>query len=127
VLRGVVAQRLIRRICERCAVETYLNQDQISALGLKVPVERRDALKVRAGEGCVDCRYTGLYGRSGVFEMLDVGKRVRSLINEGRDANEISNAGRIEGMQSLRDAAVRKLAEGFTTFEEVMRVTADIE
>ncbi|MBW2400952.1 MAG: type II/IV secretion system protein [Deltaproteobacteria bacterium] len=127
VLRGVVAQRLIRRICEHCAVETYLNTDQTNALGLKVPVERRDTLKVRSGEGCVDCRFTGLYGRSGVFEMLDVGKRVRGLINEGRDANEINAAGRIEGMQSLRDAAVRKLAEGQTTFEEVMRVTADSE
>jgi len=127
VLRGVVAQRLIRRICEHCAVETFLSTDQTNALGLKVPVERRDTLKVRSGEGCVDCRYTGLYGRSGVFEMLDVGKRVRGLINEGRDANEINAAGRIEGMQSLRDAAVRKLAEGQTTFEEVMRVTADSE
>jgi general secretion pathway protein E len=127
VLRGVLAQRLIRRICEHCAVDTYLNPDQTAALGLKVPVERRDTLKVRVGEGCVDCRYTGLYGRSGVFEMLDVGKRVRGLINGGKDANEINNAGRIEGMQSLRDAAVRKLAEGLTTFEEVMRVTADSE
>ena len=52
---------------------------------------------------------------------------MRALINEGKDANEINNAGRIEGMQSLRDAAVRKLAEGVTTFEEVMRVTADSE
>jgi len=127
VLRGVVAQRLIRRLCESCAVETYLNPDQTAALGLKVPVERRDTLKVRVGEGCVECRYTGLYGRSGVFEMLDVGKRVRALINDGKDANEINNAGRIEGMQSLRDAAVRKLAEGLTTFEEVIRVTADSE
>jgi general secretion pathway protein E len=127
VLRGVLAQRLIRRICEHCAVETYLNLDQIAALGLKVPVERRDTLKVRSGEGCVDCRYTGLYGRSGVFEMLDVGQRVRALVNGGKDANEINNAGRIEGMQNLRDAAVRKLAEGLTTFEEVMRVTADSE
>jgi general secretion pathway protein E len=127
VLRGVIAQRLMRRICEHCAVETYLNSDQCASLGLKVPVERRDTLKVRAGEGCVDCRYTGLYGRSGVFEMLDVGRRVRGLINEGKDANEINNAGRIEGMQSLRDAAVRKLAEGLTTFEEVIRVTADSE
>ena len=90
VLRGVVAQRLIRRICEHCAVESYLNPDQIAALGLKVPVERRDTCGCAAGEGCVDCRHTGLYGRTGVFEMLDVGRRVRSLINEGKDANEIA-------------------------------------
>ena len=59
--------------------------------------------------------------------MLDVGRRVRQLINEGKDANEISHAGRVEGMEPLRDAAVRKLAEGITTFEEVVRLTADTE
>ena len=65
VLRGVVAQRLIRRICSRCAVEGTLTPDQIAALGLKVPAERRDRLLVRWGEGCVECRHTGLYGRVG--------------------------------------------------------------
>jgi general secretion pathway protein E len=127
VLRGVMAQRLIRRICERCAVEGTLNAEQVAALRLKVPAERRESLKVRWGEGCIDCRHTGLYGRTGVFEMLDVGRRVRSLIKEGKDANEIAHAGRIEGMEPLRDAAVRKLAEGLTTFEEVVRLTADTE
>jgi general secretion pathway protein E len=127
VLRGVVAQRLIRRICERCAVEGTLNPDQVAALGIKVPVERRERLVVRWGEGCVDCRHTGLYGRTGVFEMLDVGKRVRALINEGKDANEIDRAARIEGMENLREVALRKLAEGQTTYEEVARVTVDAE
>jgi general secretion pathway protein E len=108
-------------------VESYLNPDQVAALGIKVPVERRDSLRVRSGEGCVSCRYTGLYGRTGVFEMLDVGRRVRTLINEGKDANEIHHAGRIEGMEPLRDAAVRKLADGITTYEEIVRVTADSE
>jgi len=127
VLRGVLAQRLIRRICEHCAVEGFLNVDQVAALGLKIPVERRERLRVRWGEGCVACRHTGLFGRSGVFEMLDVGRRIRGLINEGRDANELNHAGRIEGMESLRDAALRRLAEGNTTFEEVARVTVDTE
>jgi general secretion pathway protein E len=63
----------------------------------------------------------------GVFEMLDVGRRIRTLINEGRDASEISNAGRIEGMESLRDAALRKLADGQTPFEEVVRLAVDVE
>jgi general secretion pathway protein E len=127
VLRGVLAQRLIRRVCTHCAVDTHLNPDQVATLGIKVPVERRDRLPVRSGEGCADCRYTGLSGRIGVFEMLDVGRRVRALINTGKDANEIHNAARIEGMESLREAAVRKLADGVTTYEEVMRVTADSE
>jgi general secretion pathway protein E len=127
VLRGVVAQRLIRRICSRCGVEGTLTAEQVNALGIKLPSERRERLVVHWGEGCVECRYTGLFGRSGVFEMLDVGRRVRALINQGKDANEIHHAARIEGMESLREAALRKLAEGSTTYEEVARVTADTE
>jgi general secretion pathway protein E len=54
-----------------------------------------------------------------------VGRRVRSLINEGKDANEIAHAARVEGMETLREAAIRKLADGTTTFEEVVRLTAE--
>ena len=125
VLRGVLAQRLVRQVCPDCSVEGTLTAAQVEALALKVPVERRDELKVRWGEGCPKCRHTGLYGRSGVFELLDVQRRVRQLINEGKDANEIAYAAKVEGMASLREAAIRKLAEGATTFEEVVRLTAD--
>ncbi len=127
VLRGVLAQRLVRKICPHCSVDGYLTPHQVQALGLKVPVERRERLAVRWGEGCVDCRHTGLYGRTGIFEMLDVGQRVRSLIKTKQDANELMRAARIEGMESLRESALRKLAEGHTTYEEVARITADAE
>ena len=125
VLRGIVAQRLVRRICPHCSVEGRLHPDQVSALGLKVPVERREQLPVRCGQGCPECRQTGLYGRLGLFEMLDVGRRVQGLIRDGRDANEIGEAARIEGMETLRESAIRRLAEGATTFEEVLRITTD--
>ncbi len=125
VLRGVLAQRLLRKICPHCGVDGLLSPAQVDALGIKVPVERSGALKARWGEGCPECRHTGLYGRSGVFEMLDVGRRVRALITEGKDANEITHAARVEGMETLREAAIRKLADGTTTFEEVVRLTAE--
>jgi general secretion pathway protein E len=125
VLRGVLAQRLLRKICPHCGVDGFLAPPQVDALGLKVPVERREALKARWGEGCPECRHTGLYGRSGVFEMLDVGRRVRALLIEGKDANELTHAARVEGMETLREAAIRKLADGTTTFEEVVRLTAE--
>jgi general secretion pathway protein E len=127
VLRGVLAQRLVRQVCADCAVEGALTSQQVEALALKVPIERRDELKVRWGEGCPKCRHTGLYGRSGVFELLDVQRRVRQLITEGKDANEIAYAARVEGMATLREAAIRKLAEGSTTYEEVVRLTADAQ
>jgi type II secretory ATPase GspE/PulE/Tfp pilus assembly ATPase PilB-like protein len=59
--------------------------------------------------------------------MLDVGARVRGLIKGGQDANEIGRAARVEGMETLRESALRKLAEGVTTFGEVARLTADVE
>ena len=127
VLRGVLAQRLVRQVCADCAVEGSLTAAQVEALALKVPVERREELKVRWGEGCPKCRHTGLYGRQGVFELLDVQRRVRQLITEGKDANEIAYAARIEGMATLREAAIRKLADGMTTFEEVVRLTAEAQ
>jgi general secretion pathway protein E len=125
VLRGVVAQRLVRKICPHCGVEGRLTPDQVGILGIKVPVERREQLPVRFGEGCPDCRHTGLLGRVGIFEMLDVGRRVQGLVRQGKDANEIADAARIEGMESLRECAIRRLADGATTFEEVVRITQD--
>ncbi|MCZ6823250.1 MAG: GspE/PulE family protein [Deltaproteobacteria bacterium] len=127
VLRGVLAQRLLRQICPHCGADGHLTPDQVNTLGLKVPVEQRERLKVRWGEGCVDCRHTGLLGRTGVFEMLDIGPRVRGLIKSGQDANEIARAARIEGMETLRESALRKLADGVTTFGEVARLTTDLE
>lgn len=125
VLRGVLAQRLVRKICPHCGTDSRLTPDQVCALGIKVPLERRQQLPVRRGQGCAECRQTGLLGRVGTFEMLDVGRRIQSLIREGRDANEIAEAARIEGMESLREAAIRRLADGVTPFEEVIRITGD--
>ena len=127
VLRGVLAQRLIRRICPHCSIDGCLTPEQVSALGIKVPVERRERLSIRWGEGCVECRHTGLFGRIGIFEMLNVGRRVRDLIKGGKDANDIARAARIEGMQTLRESALRKLAQGGTTVEEIMRLTVEAE
>src|SRR5215468_1077187 len=59
VLRGVLAQRLLRKICPHCGIEGFLSTSQVDALGLKVPVERREALAARWGEGCPECRHTG--------------------------------------------------------------------
>jgi general secretion pathway protein E len=90
------------------------------------PDERR-RLPVKVGEGCVRCRYTGLYGRTGVFEMLDVSTKIRKLIREGSDSKEIVKIATLDGMTTLRQAAIRKLAQGLTTYEEVFRVTSDVE
>jgi len=121
----VVAQRLVRKICEHCKVETSLAPDQIDALGISLPPDADRTLNVWQGEGCVRCRGTGLYGRSAIFEMLAVTDAIRELINAEADAAEIMRAARADGTITLREAAVRKLAEGATSFDEVLRVTVD--
>jgi len=124
-LVGVVAQRLVRRICDHCKVETSLSQDQIAALGISLPPDGDRTLRVWQGEGCVRCRGTGLYGRSAIFEILTVTDAIRELVNAKADAAEIMRAARADGTVTLREAAVRKLAEGVTSFDEVLRVTVD--
>jgi general secretion pathway protein E len=127
VLTGVLAQRLVRKVCQECATTMYLTDDQIAALGIPVePGEKRE-LPVKVGEGCVRCRNTGLFGRSGIFEMMDVNSKIRRLIMDKAESKEIQKAAQLDGMTTLRQAAIRRLAQGLTTYEEVFRVTAESE
>ena len=125
-LVGVVAQRLLRTVCNRCKKRTLLTREQCVALHMQVP-DGRDVpeLPVWEGEGCVHCRHTGLLGRAGVYEVLPIGDRVRRLIVEKKDAGEIMRAARMDGMLTLREGAIKKMAQGVTTFSEVMRITAE--
>jgi general secretion pathway protein E len=127
VLCGVLAQRLVRKVCTECATEVVLSEEQIHTLGIPIQPGEQRRLPVKKGEGCVRCRNTGLYGRTGIFEMLDVSTKVRRLIHEGKDSKEIMKAAVADGMVTLRQAAIRKLAQGLTTYEEIFRMTSDID
>ncbi len=128
-LVGVVAQRLVRTICAQCRVETFLTPDQMTLLGLDVhelQAQGQDPqLMVAFGEGCVQCRSTGLLGRTGVFEVLEIDDKLRKLIIGKVSAKEITKQARHDGLLTLREAAIKKLAKGQTSFEEVLRVTAE--
>ncbi len=121
-LIGTMAQRLVRKICPHCGNERSLSADEALALRLTVPAGKR--IKVKEGAGCFECRSTGYLGRSGIFEILAVDDAIKPLIQEGADAGRIKREAVKNGMRSLRQSALRKLAEGLTTFEEVVRVTA---
>ena len=120
-LVGSMAQRLVRKICPHCAVDRYLTSDEIATLRLAVPAGKK--VKVREGEGCHECRATGYLGRSGIFEILPVDEAIKELVVRGADSPEIKRTAVEHGMRTLRQSALRKLAEGVTTFEEVVRVT----
>jgi general secretion pathway protein E len=78
---------------------------------------------VKEGAGCHRCRGTGYYGRAGIFEVLTIDATMRDLIDQGKDFLTIKDTAVKRGMRTLRQSALRRLAEGTTTFEEVVRVT----
>ena len=78
---------------------------------------------MQEGQGCFECRSTGYLGRSGIFEILAVDDAIKELIVSGADAPTVKREAVKNGMRTLRQSALRKLAEGITTFEEVVRVT----
>jgi general secretion pathway protein E len=126
-LTGVVAQRLVRQVCPSCAGDVPLTADEVHALGVPHPEDHAGKLLARRGEGCAKCRYTGYYGRTGLFEVLPVNARLRHLVAEGATPEVLARTARQDGLRSLRDHAVRKIASGSTSFEEAMRATADAE
>ena len=123
VLVGVVAQRLVRRICRFCTTDELLTEEQ--ALALRIPGFEGRQLKVRRGEGCVRCRGTGYKGRTGVFEIMPITPRITSLINEKAPSLVIKREALNDGMLTLREYAIKKLGRGETTYEEVVAVTSE--
>ena len=120
-LIGTMAQRLVRRICEDCRRNRPLTHEEAAMLNLQAPPGKR--IIVKEGAGCIRCRNTGYYGRTGIFELLTVDNAIRDLIDHGEDFLKIKDMAIKRGMRTLRQSALRRLAEGSTTFEEVVRVT----
>ena len=120
---GVMAQRLVRKICKHCEVAHDLLPEEVQAVGLAWDQHKK--ITVKSGEGCVHCRGTGYMGRTGIFEVMEVNDRIRAAIRDKADAEFITKAAIAEGMVVLREAAVRKMLQGETTFDEVIRVTGE--
>ncbi len=121
-LIGTMAQRLVRRICRHCITERFLIPEEAEILNLSIPPGKR--IKVHDGAGCFECRQTGYRGRTGIFEILPTDEKVKEMIIDGIDGPKIKREVVAAGMKTLRQSALRKLADGMTTFEEIVRVTA---
>ncbi len=119
-LRGIISQRLVRRICPSCREAYTPTQDELDELNL--PME--DGLQFFRGKGCPDCFNTGYRGRIAVFEMLPIDRDIRRLIyvQAGRDAIEEALKAPGKNFISLRENCLRLLREGVTTGEEVLRI-----
>ena len=119
-LNGVWAQRLLRTVCPHCAETVTPSSRDIAALNL-LPEDAAGSF--RQGRGCGECRGTGYRGRRAVAEILALDDRLRTLIAQRAPLAEIKAEARLQGTRSLRDAALQLAREGFTTLEEVARVT----
>ena len=116
---GVQAQRLVRRVCTDCSEEVPLSEDEARVLD----VRRMDYPVIRRGRGCERCGETGYRGRIGLYELMVLSDALRHQVAIGSDANILRSQAVAEGMTTLRQDALDKLAAGLTTPEEVVRVT----
>jgi general secretion pathway protein E len=121
-LLGVMAQRLLRKVCQACAEPTQLTPEQMNALAVPIPLMEGGA-KFRKGKGCAKCRGTGHHGRTAVFEIFSVSDALRAAISNKAPFSEMQLLAKAQGMRTLREAAVRRMAAGVTSFEEVLRMT----
>jgi type II secretory ATPase GspE/PulE/Tfp pilus assembly ATPase PilB-like protein len=120
-LEGVLAQRLVRKICPNCRTETFPNASlraQMQNLGGR-PLEG----VFHRGKGCDECRGTGYRGRIGIFELLPVGTELQELILQKRSSAELKTAAR-KTMLTMHQDALQKAAAGITTLEEILRVSS---
>lgn len=120
---GVVAQRLVRRICPHCKSSRPVGDDDLHQLGADRQKARGQMLY--RGRGCPACRETGYFDRIGIFEILCVSDAIRELIQSQANASRIRSLAVGEGMNLLREDGLKKALAGTTTIEEVLRVTAN--
>ena len=117
----ILAQRLVRVICEHCKHPVKYNDTELREGGLN-PDQYRD-VTFHEGAGCFECGGTGYRGRSAIHELLDLSERIRELILDKRPASEIKRAAKEEGMTFLRESAVEKAVQGVTSLREINKVT----
>lgn len=115
----IIAQRLVRTICPHCKVKAKATKKIIESDRISLEGEPR----LFEGKGCGFCDNSGYLGRTGIFEVMFINKEIQRLILEGAQFTEIEKQAQASGMQTLREAAIKKALEGVTTLEEALRVT----
>ena len=119
VVKSFIAQRLVRTICPECVELVEYPREYLAEISF--PLELGSAFK--RGSGCDSCRQTGYQGRAAIYEICLVTEPLRKLIMQKRDGGELKQCAIAEGMETLRQDGWRRVAQGRTTIEEVVRVT----
>ena len=120
-LNCILAQRLVRLICNSCRTVVHYPPDVLEASGLDP--EQWSKVPFYEGQGCIECAGTGFRGRSAIHELLDLSDRIREMILAKKPTSEIRRAAREEGMRFLRESALDKVRTGMTTLKEINKVT----
>lgn len=123
----IIAQRLVRKICEKCKVSITVNQNdlinKISKEIIKKIFGNEKEKRLFSGKGCKICHFTGYLGREAIFELLEITNSIRKLISSKSDSSVILEEAVKEGMTTILDNGLEKVKKGITTIEEVLRVT----
>ena len=122
---GVLAQRLVRRICPDCRKSYQPHPEQLRELGIKEVSFRKLDRRFFRGDGCDNCRQTGYRGRIGIHELLVMSEGVKNTILESSDSDTIKKQGLKEKMITLRRDGVNKILHGLTTAEEILTITSE--
>ncbi|WP_263576927.1 GspE/PulE family protein [Acinetobacter pseudolwoffii] len=117
---GVLAQRLVRKLCPHCKQESFLNEQEWQHLAADYPLPRPEF--VFKAVGCEECRHTGYKGRIGIYEFMPLSLETKQMIGADANLNQLRQQAKKEGVEPLRIAGARKVVEGMTTLEEVLRV-----
>ncbi len=124
-LECLIAQRLVRLICPKCKVFVKPKKEILDQIeNLEVNFKEAEFFE---GKGCENCRFTGYYDRTGIYEILPITESIRELILKRASSQQIKKKAIEEGMCTLRQDGLRKVAAGITTLEEVMRLTQQEE
>ena len=116
----VVAQRLVRRVCPHCRIEVNGDPDKLMALG--IATSRVKPTRFYEGRGCQECRMRKYLGRVAIFEMMEVDAEVKQMISENAPSHTLSEYASKKGMLTLRESGLRKVEQGITTVDEILRV-----
>jgi len=119
----ILAQRLVRTLCPACRGPYRPAEEEAQALSLTQQESRE--LELYKSKGCPACSHTGFRGRTGIYELFVITDEIREMILDNASSSEISNKARQLGMRTLKEDGLEKVKRGYTTLQEVMRVTQD--
>ncbi|OGF13112.1 MAG: hypothetical protein A2W00_05385 [Candidatus Eisenbacteria bacterium RBG_16_71_46] len=117
----VMAQRLVRRVCERCRTTYVADPEQLAVLGEDAAL--LEGRPLAHGRGCIACKQTGFLGRTAIFEVLEMQRPIRRMVLDGHNEDQIKQLAMSEGLLTLRKSGIRKILAGVTTIDEIRAAT----